>query len=224
MQKLWTGADRMVELLLPKPGDRLSVYVNNGQRKATVLAVVENEALIEYEMPDQSTALRVLFYPGPSRWQRASYRTLPLKWLRAIVYDGLNDWIARPQQTHPSDPLINSPMQRLFLKTEGEEPAVFVQMKKSYVNSAGDFGRILYGVFPVQLDDTKDVVTAIQVTHRLLDDRKNPLLPTSNEIRWQEPPPMELIYEEGSFEPTGEFLHYLEARNYRKTHVKPKSN
>lgn len=40
-----------------KPLDALEVHVNQGWREAYVLAVLDDEALIEYEMPRGSTAL-----------------------------------------------------------------------------------------------------------------------------------------------------------------------
>ncbi len=83
-----------------KPGDYITLDVNQGTREGTVLAVLGTKFLVEYEMPNGTTALRVLsmlddLENGPAM----SYRAVPTKWLRAIVNDGVGDWEGRPQQS-----------------------------------------------------------------------------------------------------------------------------
>lgn len=87
-----------VEEFLWEPLDHLEVYVNQGKRAAVVLAVVDNEALIEYEMPAGTTALWIIDrgqpYPGCKR--NVSYKNCPQKWLDAIREAG-TEWIGNHQ-------------------------------------------------------------------------------------------------------------------------------
>lgn len=43
-----------------KAGDRLQVHVNQGWREAWVLAVIDDEALVEYRMPAGTTAMQII--------------------------------------------------------------------------------------------------------------------------------------------------------------------
>lgn len=76
-----------------KPNDSLRVDVNQGMRDAYVLAVIGNEALIEYEMPSGTTALWVIRAdrPEPHKIRNVSYRSCPQKWLDAIEEAG-TEW------------------------------------------------------------------------------------------------------------------------------------
>jgi len=80
-----------------KPNDTITLYVNQGRREAVVLAIIGQKALIEYEMPKGSTALRFVNVAGTGNQQGVSYFDLPTKWLEAIVANGL-EWIGRPQK------------------------------------------------------------------------------------------------------------------------------
>jgi hypothetical protein len=81
-----------------RPNDRLEVDVNQGVREAYVLAVLGDEALIEYEMPKGTTALWVVsrYNPDPGCRRVISYRSCPKKWLDAIT-DAGTVWECRPQ-------------------------------------------------------------------------------------------------------------------------------
>lgn len=74
-----------------KPNDHLRVDVNQGARDAYVLAVIGNEALIEYEMPAGTTALWVIKADRaePHKIRNVSYKSCPRKWLDAIEEAGL---------------------------------------------------------------------------------------------------------------------------------------
>lgn len=80
-----------------KPGDVTSLEVNQGVRDAVVLAVIGQQALVEYTMPGGTSTLRLLDdRPGkPDR--PVSYWSIPMKWLVAIQAAG-QDWEGRPQQ------------------------------------------------------------------------------------------------------------------------------
>ena len=81
-----------------KSGDCLSVFINQGDREACVLAAIGDEVLVEYEMPSGSTALYAAHRETPETPKRSvSYRTLPRKWRQAIIAAG-QGWIGRPQQ------------------------------------------------------------------------------------------------------------------------------
>lgn len=83
-----------------KPGDVTTVLVNQGDRDATVLAVLGTKALIEYTMPAGSTGLQIidLLTDAPTPGRSVSYRILPMKWLQAVV-DAGSSWEGQPQQT-----------------------------------------------------------------------------------------------------------------------------
>lgn len=85
------------------------IWVNQGWRHATVLAILDDEALIEYEMPNGSSSLRIVplksdldgaieMQHGMRAWRNVSYWCVPLKWLRRMVETG-ETWIGAPQQS-----------------------------------------------------------------------------------------------------------------------------
>jgi hypothetical protein len=65
------------------------VFVNQGVRPASIIAVLGDEALLEYEMPRGSTAMWVI----PKNRHDAP---CPKKWLKAIEDTGL-PWTGRGQ-------------------------------------------------------------------------------------------------------------------------------
>ncbi len=79
----------------------LSVHVNQGEREALVVAVLEKEALIEYEMPAGTSSLLLIkrnAYPKVEIIRNISYN-LPRKWIAAIYEGrlGLHNLIWNPQ-------------------------------------------------------------------------------------------------------------------------------
>ena len=84
------------------------IWVNQGWRHAMVLAILEDEALIEYEMPNGSTSLRIVPLMSDlegaiematgNTWRSISYWRVPLKWLCEMVRTG-ETWIGSPQQS-----------------------------------------------------------------------------------------------------------------------------
>ncbi len=86
-------------------GDYFYIRINQGDRHAEVLAVIGDQALIEYYMPNGTTALRVIDRRDPHgteyepRGKRGnvSYFRLPKKWSRAMEEAG-STWYANPQQ------------------------------------------------------------------------------------------------------------------------------
>jgi hypothetical protein len=79
-----------------QPGDTFTINVNQGDREAMVLAVIGNQALIEYVMPAGTTALQVVTEGREQIGRSVSYPAVPTKWLRAIVEDG-REWEGNPQ-------------------------------------------------------------------------------------------------------------------------------
>jgi hypothetical protein len=80
-----------------KPGDRLELDVNQGWREAWVLAVVDDEALVEYRMPAGTTAMQIIQNNRRSHYGRSvSYRSCPLFWQRAIRSTG-GEWVGESQ-------------------------------------------------------------------------------------------------------------------------------
>jgi hypothetical protein len=101
------------------------LLVNQGWRPAWVLAELDGEALIEYEMPNGTSALRIATAGAlaedwvnlmPWEYRSVSYHALPRKWLRVLArYD--EPWVGDPQQTRrPGTPADE--LRRRF----GEEP------------------------------------------------------------------------------------------------------
>jgi hypothetical protein len=78
--------------------DHLLIHVNQGERDAYVLAVVGDEALIEYEMPAGTTALWIIDAnnPSPGCKRNVSYKSCPKKWLEAMEEAG-TVWENNPQ-------------------------------------------------------------------------------------------------------------------------------
>jgi hypothetical protein len=80
------------------PGEMLEIYVNQGYREAIVLAAIGNKRLIEYSMPNGTTALSFLDMTDLSKRVAISYWSLPTKWLTAIIDQGAGFWTGNPQQ------------------------------------------------------------------------------------------------------------------------------
>lgn len=87
------------------PGMRFQLMVNQGWREAVLLASLADDALVEYTMPNETTALRIVplkVFTGERRQkievsgQSISYRTIPLKWLKVLVEGGM-EWYGNPQ-------------------------------------------------------------------------------------------------------------------------------
>lgn len=79
-----------------KPGDTFLVNVNQGDREAMVLAVIGDQALVEYAMPAGTTALQIVTKGREQVGRSVSYPSVPTKWLRAIVEEGC-EWEGSPQ-------------------------------------------------------------------------------------------------------------------------------
>jgi hypothetical protein len=68
---------------VPKVGSSTTVHANQGDRDATVLAVLGDEVLLEYEMPAGKTFLRIEnFVTGVHR--SVSQLGLPKKWRKEL--------------------------------------------------------------------------------------------------------------------------------------------
>jgi hypothetical protein len=70
------------------------LFVNQGMREAICLAVLGDEALIEYEMPRGSTTLRVVDACSGQGYKTVSYRAIPKKWQKAME-DACTDILMR---------------------------------------------------------------------------------------------------------------------------------
>lgn len=82
--------EEFVEEFVWKPGDVLEVNVNQGWRQAVILAVLGQEALLEYEMPAGTTALWVIDAGNPTVGckRNVSYKACPKKWRKAMEEAG----------------------------------------------------------------------------------------------------------------------------------------
>jgi hypothetical protein len=88
-----------------KPGETTTIYINQGTRAAVVLATIGLEVLLEYVMPNGTTALRIIDTrtDAPARGRSIGYAHMPIKWLRAIVDSGV-EWDGNPQQARRRTP------------------------------------------------------------------------------------------------------------------------
>lgn len=77
-----------------KAGETFTIYVNQGERDAVIVAVLGDRYLYEYEMPNGSTCLR------NEKDRPVSYRAISDKWLDAIEEQyGVQNLQCRPQQS-----------------------------------------------------------------------------------------------------------------------------
>jgi len=88
------------------PNTPYSVFANQAVREGCVLAVIGDEALIEYEMPGRhgpvTSALRIQRFIGDQPvgdYRSVSYHNVPKKWLAAIRAAGMTDWLGMGQRT-----------------------------------------------------------------------------------------------------------------------------
>lgn len=93
-------------MLKVKPGQQVEVMRNQGVRDGVVLAVIEDEALIEYDMPGGFNLLNlvpVIELEGEV-YRTVTYKALSIKWLRAVVDQG-EGWMAVQMNGYPRRPL-----------------------------------------------------------------------------------------------------------------------
>ena len=84
--------------MITRTGQWVKVYANQGMRDARVLAILDDQALIEYEMPNGTTALRVVECNEPENTiQRFSYASVPNRWLTELYFLDC-EWTGKPQQ------------------------------------------------------------------------------------------------------------------------------
>jgi len=103
------------------PHDYVSVWANQAEREATVLAVLGDEVLLEYEMPgttsqwdynrrtgqyrhpaDPTSALRVVQVIQNKivgDYKSMSYKKVTKRWLQAIREAGTTDWLGMGQRS-----------------------------------------------------------------------------------------------------------------------------
>jgi hypothetical protein len=79
-------------------GDMVRVYANQGYRPGTILAVLGDEALVEYEMPQGTTTLWVIdaHRAVPCKIRNLSYKRCPKKW-KAALKESEMEWEGNPQ-------------------------------------------------------------------------------------------------------------------------------
>ena len=98
------------------------LLVNQGWRDAWVLADLDDEVLIEYAMPNGSTALRIAKREDIKgkdsvylqNYRSVSYVSLPKKWLVAL---GDEEWEGMPQRGR----LPGTPVQELWLRFKAKK-------------------------------------------------------------------------------------------------------
>jgi hypothetical protein len=95
-----------VEMVRPlRPGYTFKLWVNQGERSAHVLAILGQEALVEYNMPAGTTSLKVVEIRNGQigvGGKTIPYKNVPIRWLKAIC-DGGRDWEGTPQGKNGED-------------------------------------------------------------------------------------------------------------------------
>jgi hypothetical protein len=84
-----------------EPDDSIMVWANQAKREAFILAVIDDEAIMEYEMPAGTSALRIMQFIGDQDtggYRTASYKNVPKRWLNAIREAGTTGWIGEGQR------------------------------------------------------------------------------------------------------------------------------
>lgn len=123
------GVKAMEEALerkrLKEVGQRFTLWTNQGERTASSLAFLGEEALIEYSMPRGTSALRIVNRDEPGGGRNMSYFQVPVKWLREMVETGV-EWIGCPQQSNewaPSVAQAYEERRKTFTDRRGERNA-----------------------------------------------------------------------------------------------------
>lgn len=96
-------AEYCVNLKHFRIGGGTTIDRNQGNRDATICARIDNEILIEYEMPKGTTALVVIdITKKAARDKNISYLTLPKRWILALADEengtGLHNLSWNPQR------------------------------------------------------------------------------------------------------------------------------
>jgi len=69
---------------VPREGDQWNVEANQGVRDGTVMAVIDTEVLVEYEMPNGKTYGRIIDLLKPG-YRSVPMYNLPAKWKRELL-------------------------------------------------------------------------------------------------------------------------------------------
>lgn len=83
--------------------DELDVYRNQLDRAAYVLAVYKTKALIEYTMPNGTSALNIIDSDdvhGQGDYRSVSYYGLTMRWLKELIGTDMA-WEGQPQKGKP---------------------------------------------------------------------------------------------------------------------------
>ncbi len=84
-----------------KAGNDITVWANQADREAVILAVIGEQALIEYVMPKLTTALRLVPVDDVNTYdyKTYAYNKIPVKWMKAIREQGTEDMMRIVPQT-----------------------------------------------------------------------------------------------------------------------------
>lgn len=78
-------------------GDLMTLFINQGERDVWVLGTIDNQMIVEYEMPSGTTAMQMLKNEkGAGHIRSVSYTSCPKKWIQAIR-DGVGSWEGNSQ-------------------------------------------------------------------------------------------------------------------------------
>ena len=128
--------DSQKSVLPYKSGQRISIWVNQGERDAWVLGTLEDQIIVEYEMPSGTTALNILQNAVDVKFVKSvSYKSCPKKWIQAIR-DGVGSWEGICQRNGQ----IDFPEQDEETQADGfwKEPTVDSRKFPSYVQADDD--------------------------------------------------------------------------------------
>lgn len=102
-------------------GQRFRVYCNQGMRDAEVLAIAGKKALLEYQMPKGTTALRIVSAENINgKHRNCSYNSVPLAFLRDMIEHG-TEWEGNPQKSFGQS-LETITARQAYEQRAGEKP------------------------------------------------------------------------------------------------------
>lgn len=81
--------------------DCIGVWANQAERDAFVLATIGKDLILEYEMPNGSSALLQFTVKNRKLTKRRNinYNAVPKRWITAIREAGTTDWIGKGQRS-----------------------------------------------------------------------------------------------------------------------------
>lgn len=91
----------LMDEMIYGPNDCIDVWSNQAEREAYVLAVIDKDLILEYEMPNGSSALLQFTVKNRklTRQRNVNYNNVPRRWINAIREAGMTNWLGMGQRS-----------------------------------------------------------------------------------------------------------------------------